>query len=93
MNFQVIWKQDVGPHMQTHTLAWRGYEIAVQPERNEFGAWRAKVSVRKASETVAEFRPETVQPEWLTEAEAVRDGFDWGRRFIRQKMEASADAV
>jgi hypothetical protein len=49
--------------MQTHTLAWRGYEIAVQPEQNEFGAWRAKVSVRKASETLTGFRPETVQPE------------------------------
>jgi hypothetical protein len=52
--------------MQTHTLAWRGYEIAVQPEQNEFGAWRAKVSVRKASDTLTECRPETVQPEWLT---------------------------
>ena len=79
--------------MQTHTLAWRGYEIAVQPEQNEFGAWRAKVSVRKASETLTEFRPDTVQPEWLTEAEAVHDGFEWGRRFIRQKIEAPADAL
>jgi hypothetical protein len=37
--------------------------------------------------------PETVQPEWLTEAEAVRDGFEWGRRFVRQKIEASADSL
>jgi hypothetical protein len=71
--------------MQTHTLARRGYEIAVQPEPNEFGAWRAKVSVRKASETLPEFRPGTVQPEWLTEAEVVRDGFEWGRHFIRKR--------
>jgi hypothetical protein len=79
--------------MQTHTLAWRGYEIVVQPQQNEFGAWRANVSVRKASDVLTEFRPETVQPEWLTEAEAVRDGFEWGRRFIRQKSETPADSV
>jgi hypothetical protein len=29
----------------------------------------------------------------LTEAEAVRDGFEWGRRFARQKIEASADSL
>jgi hypothetical protein len=79
--------------MQTHTLAWRGYEIAVQPEQNELGAWRAKVNVWKASEMLTEFCPETVQPEWLTAAEAVRDGIEWGRRFIRQKIEAPAGAV
>jgi hypothetical protein len=79
--------------MWTHTLAWRGYEIAVQPEQNEFGAWRATVSVRKASDALTAFRPETVQPEWLTEAESVRDGFEWGRRFIRQKSETPADSV
>jgi hypothetical protein len=79
--------------MQTNTLAWQGYEIEVQPEQNEFGAWRAKVSVRKASDTLTEWRPETVQPEWLTEAEAVRDGFEWGRRFVRQKLEGSADSL
>jgi len=42
---------------------------------------------------LTEFRPETVQPEWLTEAEAVRDSFEWRRRFIRQKIEAPADAL
>jgi hypothetical protein len=78
-------------HMQTNTLAWRGYEIAVHPEKNKFGAWRAKVSVRKASETIAEFRPETVQPEWLTEPEAVRDGLEWAARFIDRKLAASPD--
>jgi hypothetical protein len=48
----------------------------VQPERNEFGAWYAKVSVRRGSDTIAQFRPETVQPEWLTEPEVVRDGLE-----------------
>ncbi|MGF6602015.1 hypothetical protein P3T23_006767 [Paraburkholderia sp. GAS448] len=72
--------------MPKHILEHRGYEIAVQPEQNAFGAWQAKVSVRKASDTIAEFRPETVQPEWLTEAEAVRDGVEWGIRFIDRKL-------
>jgi hypothetical protein len=75
--------------MQTHILAHRGYEVAVQPEQNEFGAWHAKVSVRNASGTIAEFRPETVQPEWLTESEAVRDGLEWGIRFIDRKLAPS----
>jgi hypothetical protein len=77
----------------THTLHYRGYEIAVRPQRNEFGAWYAKVSVRHASDTVAQFRPETVQPEWLNEAEAVRDGLDWGRRFVDRKLATSSDAI
>jgi hypothetical protein len=72
-----------------HTLDHRGYEIAVQPERNERGAWRAKVSVRHASDTVAQLRPETVQPEWLTEAEAVRDGIEWAMRVVDHKLAAS----
>ncbi|MEA3131734.1 MAG: hypothetical protein QOF46_3529 [Paraburkholderia sp.] len=46
--------------MQMHTLDHRGYEIVVQSERNELGAWRAKVSVRHTVDTVAQFRPETV---------------------------------
>lgn len=84
---------EVGQRMDTHTLHYRGYEIAVQPERNEFGAWRARVSVRHASDTIAQFRPETVQPEWLTEAEAVRDGLEWGRRFVDRKLAASSKVM
>jgi predicted CoA-binding protein len=75
--------------MQMHTLDHRGYEIVVQPERNELGAWHAKVSVRYTVDTVAQFRPETVQPEWLTEAEAVRDGIEWATRLIDHKLAAS----
>ncbi|MEZ0604082.1 DUF6566 family protein [Paraburkholderia sp. IW21] len=79
--------------MQTHTLDHRGYEIAVQPEKNEFGAWRAIVSVRHATDPVAQFRPETVQPEWLTEEEAVRDGFEWATRLIDHKLTSSSDEI
>jgi hypothetical protein len=77
--------------MQTQVVRHRGYEIAVQPERNGYGAWVAKVGVRRAGNTVEEFRPETVQPEWLTQEEAVRDGIEWGMRFIDQKLVAPQD--
>ena len=62
--------------MQTHVFEHQGYEIVVQPEQNAYGAWQAKVSVRHADSTLAEFRPDTVQPEWLTQEEAVRDGIE-----------------
>jgi hypothetical protein len=29
----------------------------------------------------------------VNRSRAVRDGFEWGRRFIRQKIEAPADAL
>jgi hypothetical protein len=75
--------------MGTHVFEHRGYEIAVQPEQNAYGAWQAKVSVRRADSPVVEFRPETVQPEWLTRDEAVRDGIEWGTRFVDRKLEES----
>ncbi|WP_345815203.1 DUF6566 family protein [Paraburkholderia sp. PREW-6R] len=75
--------------MHTHAFEHRGYEIVVQPEQNAYGAWQARVSVRRADSTVAEFRPDTVQPEWLAQEEAVRDGIEWGTRFVDDKVEAS----
>jgi hypothetical protein len=79
--------------MQTHVFEHRGYEIVVQPEQNAYGAWQAKVSVRHADSTVAEFRPDTVQPEWLAQEEAVRDGIEWGTRFVDHKLEESNDPM
>ncbi|MEM5370715.1 DUF6566 family protein [Paraburkholderia azotifigens] len=75
--------------MQTHMFEHRGYEITVQPGQNAYGAWQASVSVRHGDSPVAELRLETIQPEWLTQAEAVRDGIEWGRRFIDRKLEES----
>ncbi|NKJ49262.1 hypothetical protein CIC12_21515 [Burkholderia sp. SG-MS1] len=72
--------------MKTQIVCHRGYEIEVQPDQNGYGAWLAKVGVRRAGDTVKEFRPETVQPEWLTQEEAVRDGIEWGMRYIDQKL-------
>jgi hypothetical protein len=36
--------------------------------------------------TIVDVRPATVQPERLTEAEAIRDGVEWGRRFIDREF-------
>jgi len=76
-----------------HVFEHRGYEIVVQPERNAYGAWQAKVNVRRADSTVAEARPEAVQPEWLTREEAVRDGIEWGMRFVDHKLAQSHDPM
>ncbi|NPT54012.1 hypothetical protein GNZ13_05170 [Paraburkholderia sp. 5N] len=68
--------------MPIRTVSYGEFEIAVRPERNKLGAWIARVSVRHGDRTVVDIRPMTVQPEWLTEEEAVRDGVEWGRRFV-----------
>ncbi|ANB76120.1 DUF6566 family protein [Paraburkholderia phytofirmans] len=68
--------------MPARTVSYGEFEIAVRPERNKLGAWIASVSVSHGARTVVDIRPMTVQPEWLTEEEATRDGVEWARRFI-----------
>ncbi|WP_235993586.1 DUF6566 family protein [Paraburkholderia solitsugae] len=68
--------------MSTRTVSYGEFEITVHPERNPLGAWIASVSVSHGARTIIDVRPKTVQPEWLTEEEAARDGVEWGRRFI-----------
>jgi hypothetical protein len=72
--------------MQAHSVVYGEFEIVVRPERNALGAWIADVSVSRGAETVVDTRPSTVQPEWLTEEEAIRDGVEWGRRFIDREF-------
>jgi hypothetical protein len=72
--------------MPTSTVSYGEFEIVVRPERNPLGAWIASVSVRHGERTVVDVVPMTVQPEWLTEAEATRDGVEWGRRFIDREF-------
>ncbi|MCX4148719.1 MULTISPECIES: DUF6566 family protein [Paraburkholderia] len=72
--------------MPTRTVSYGEYEIAVRPERNKLGAWIASVSVSHGTRTVVDIRPMTVQPEWLTEEEAARDGVEWGCRFIDREF-------
>ena len=72
--------------MSTRTVSYGKFEIAVRPERNQLGAWIASVSVSHGARTIIDGRPSTVQPEWLTEEEAARDGVEWGRRFIDREL-------
>jgi hypothetical protein len=72
--------------MQAHSVVYGEFEIVVRPERNALGAWIADVSVSRGAETIVDTRPSTVQPEWLTEEEAIRDGVEWGRRFIDREF-------
>nr|WP_293023078.1 DUF6566 family protein [Pandoraea sp.] len=42
--------------------------------------------MRSTEGEITEVRPAAVQPEWLTEAEAVRDGIERGMHFIERKL-------
>lgn len=72
--------------MSASTVSYGGFEIVVRPETNTLGAWVANVSLKDSEGKVVELRPMTVQPEWLTEEEAVRDAVEWGRRFIDREF-------
>jgi hypothetical protein len=65
----------------TH-VTYGEFEIVVTPAKNPLGSWVAEVCVRRGDQTVLDARPKTVQPEWLNEDEALRDGVEWGRRYI-----------
>lgn len=70
----------------SYTVPYGEFEITVRPERNTLGAWIASVSVSHGARTIIDIRPKTVQPEWLTEEEATRDGVEWGRRLIDREF-------
>ncbi|CAH2784980.1 MAG: hypothetical protein CPDRYMAC_2272 [uncultured Paraburkholderia sp.] len=72
--------------MPTSTVSYGGYEIVVAPATNKYGAWTASVSLKNNAGNVVDLRPETVQPEWLTEEEAIRDAVEWGQRHIDREF-------
>ncbi|RAS19379.1 DUF6566 family protein [Paraburkholderia bryophila] len=72
--------------MPASTVSYGEFKIIVHPETNRLGAWVASVSVSHGARTVVDIRPATIQPQWLTEAEAARDGIEWGRRFIDREF-------
>lgn len=75
--------------MPASTVSYGGFEIVVCPETNKLGAWIASVSLKDSEGRVVELRPMTVQPEWLTEEEAIRDAVEWGYRFIDREFKTS----
>ncbi|ASW00232.1 hypothetical protein CJU94_02075 [Paraburkholderia aromaticivorans] len=74
--------------MPACTVSYGEFEIVVRPETNERGAWVASVSVSRGTGTPVYDRPMTIQPEWLTEEEAIRDGVEWGSRFVDHELNA-----
>lgn len=72
--------------MPTSTESYGGYEIVITAATNKYGAWTASVSLTDGAGKVVDLRPETVQPEWLTEEEAVRDAVEWGQRYIDREL-------
>ena len=72
--------------MPANTASYGEFEIIVHPETNQRGAWLATVNVRLGAQAVVDIRPATIQPQWLTEEEATRDGIEWGRRFIDREF-------
>ncbi|MDR5780718.1 hypothetical protein QCE63_14945 [Caballeronia sp. LZ065] len=69
---------------------YAGHEISIATRRNERGAWIADLTVRHDGKSSFTW-PETVQPEWRTSDEAVRDGIERARRMIRQHLQHPDD--
>lgn len=72
--------------MDSSTSFPGGFLITVRPERNTYGAWIACLNISSNGQTVLEARPQTIQPEWTTEDEAIRDAIEWGRRYIDREF-------
>ncbi|WP_321960831.1 DUF6566 family protein [Paraburkholderia sp. J7] len=66
----------------TESMTCYGFQITAQSRENERGGWIAHVEIRHAGRLFATCSPDTVQPEWLTQAEANRDGMERACKFI-----------
>lgn len=74
--------------MESAFDVYAGFEISVAAKRNDRGAWIANVSVTRDGQAALAPWPETVQPEWRTPDEAVRDALERARRAIGQALAA-----
>jgi len=63
-----------------------GFDITARSRCNQRGGWIAHVEIHHKDRLFATCSPDTVQPEWLTPAEANRDGVERGCRFINRMM-------
>lgn len=71
---------------QQESIACYGFDVTARSRRNKLGAWIAHVDIYHRGRLFATCSPDTVQPEWLTEAEANRDGLERGARFVTRMM-------
>lgn len=68
----------------TESVTSCGFLITVQSRHNERGCWIAHVEIRRDARIFATYDADTVQPEWLTEIEANRDGLERAFKFINR---------
>ncbi|KXU82143.1 hypothetical protein CI15_31675 [Paraburkholderia monticola] len=68
-----------------------GFDIAVVTRREERGAYVAEIEVSRGGRKLIDAWPQTVQPEWLTPEEAIRDGLERARCLIRRRLTESVD--
>ncbi|WP_321968584.1 DUF6566 family protein [Paraburkholderia tropica] len=66
----------------TENVTYNGFVITTRSRNNERGGWIPHVEIRRDGRLFATCSPDTVQPEWLTETEANRDGLERGCKFI-----------
>ncbi|CCD40054.1 hypothetical protein BKIR_c60_2315 [Candidatus Paraburkholderia kirkii UZHbot1] len=76
--------------MESTFDVYAGYQISVTTRRNERGAWVADIDVPREGQEAFEW-PETVQPEWRTQDEAIRDAIERARRVIGQHLPQNDD--
>jgi hypothetical protein len=67
---------------QNEQAACYGFDVSARSRCNSRGAWIAHVEIHHEGRLFATCSPDTVQPEWLTEAESNRDGIERGCRFV-----------
>ncbi|MEX3843789.1 DUF6566 family protein [Paraburkholderia sp. BR10882] len=65
----------------TENVTYNGFVITTRSRNNERGGWVAHVEIRRDGRLFV-CSPDAVQPEWLTETEANRDGLERGCKFI-----------
>lgn len=71
---------------QTDRVTCHGFDVTARARHNHRGSWIAHVEIHHDGRLFATCSPDTVQPEWLTEAEANRDGIERGCRFVTRMM-------
>jgi hypothetical protein len=69
--------------MKPFVDCYAGFEISVFTRLNAYGAYVADPKVSRDGRSLIDVWPKTVQPEWRTSEQAIRDGVERARRAIR----------
>ncbi|WP_322016043.1 DUF6566 family protein [Paraburkholderia sp. J12] len=71
---------------QQERMECYGFDVTAHSRCNRLGGWIAHVEIHHKGRLFATCSPDTVQPEWRTEAEANRDGIERGCKFLGRMM-------